>query len=67
MDVISSATRIPAKMMGLQDLIGTVEVGKQAGLIVVQHDPLEDLTALRSLIWTIKAGEAHTPEEWVQL
>lgn len=67
MDVISSATRISAKMMGLQDLIGTVEVGKRADLIVVQHDPLEDLAALRSLLWTIKGGEAHTPEEWMQM
>ena len=67
MDVISSATRIPAKMMGLQNLIGSVEVGKQADLIVVRHDPLEDLTALRSLIWTIKEGVAHTPEEWMRL
>lgn len=67
LDVISSATRIPAEMMGLQDLIGTVEVGKRADLIVVRDDPLENLSALRSLRWTIKEGEAHTPEEWMRL
>ena len=66
MDVISSATRIPAEMMGIQNLIGTVEVGKQADLIVVHNDPLKDLTALKSLMWTIKDGEARTPNEWMQ-
>ncbi len=67
MDVISSATRIPAEMMGLEKLIGTVEVGKRADLIVVQDDPLEDLSALKSLLWTVKDGEARTPEEWISM
>ena len=64
-DVISSATKIPSEMMGLEKLIGTVEVGKRADLIVVQDDPLENLSALKSLLWTIKDGEARTPEEWM--
>lgn len=66
MDTILSATRIPAEMMGLQNLIGTVEVGKWADLIVVRDDPLKDLSALRSLMWTIKDGEARTPAEWMK-
>jgi imidazolonepropionase-like amidohydrolase len=66
MDVILSATRIPAEMMGLQNHIGTVEVGKRADLIVVRDDPLKDLSALRSLMWTIKDGESRTPEEWMK-
>jgi imidazolonepropionase-like amidohydrolase len=66
MDVILSATRISAEMMGLQNLIGTVEVGKLADLIVVRDDPLKDLSALRSVMWTVKDGEARTPEEWME-
>ncbi len=65
MDVISSATRIPSEMMGLEKSIGTVEIGKRADLIVVQGDPLEDLSALKSILWTIKDGEARTPEGWM--
>jgi imidazolonepropionase-like amidohydrolase len=64
-DVISSATKIPSEMMGLEKLIGTIEVGKRADLIVVRDDPLKDLSALKSLLWTIKDGEARTPEEWM--
>jgi predicted amidohydrolase YtcJ len=66
MDVILSATRIPAEMMGIQNQIGTVEVGKWADLIVVRDDPLKDLSALRSLMWTIKDGEVRTPAEWLK-
>jgi len=65
MDVISSATRIPSEMMGLEKLIGTIEVGKRADLIIVRDDPLKDLSAFKSLLWTIKDGEARTPEEWM--
>ncbi len=65
MDVIASATRIPAEMMGLEKLIGTVEVGKRADLIVVKDDPLENISALKSLLWTIKDGQAGTPADWM--
>jgi imidazolonepropionase-like amidohydrolase len=67
MDVLQSATRIPAEMMGIGGLVGTVEVGKRADLIAVGEDPLEDLSALRrSIRWTIRDGEARTPREWMQ-
>lgn len=65
MDVISSATRIPAEMMGIEKITGTIEAGKRADLIVVRDDPLKDIKAVRSLMWTIKEGEARTPEEWM--
>lgn len=66
MDVISSSTRIPSEMMGLEKLIGTVEVGKRADLIVVKDDPLEDLSALKTIWWTIKDGEVRTPAGWME-
>ena len=55
------ATRTPAEMLGLADQIGTVEVGKRADLMIVRDDPLTDLGALRTIMWTIKDGVAHTP------
>ena len=65
MEVIASATRIPAEMMGKADRIGTLEKGKVGDMIVVRKDPLKDPSALESLLWTIKEGEALTPEEWM--
>jgi len=42
---ISSLTRINARIMGMQNQIGTIEPGKLADIIVVQGNPLFDITA----------------------
>ncbi len=65
MDVLCSATRIPAEMMGIGEETGTVEAGKEADLIVVPEDPLTDLTALQRVAWTIKSGVCRRPAEWM--
>ncbi len=64
-EAIKAATVTPAGMLGLDSKIGTIEVGKEADLIVVSNNPLIDLRALRNIQWTIKSGVAHTPEEWM--
>lgn len=65
-EVLASATRIPAEMMGVSHIMGTVEPGKQADLIVLDGDPLADLSALRSLRWVVKKGEARAPAQWIE-
>jgi hypothetical protein len=62
---LDSATRIPARMLGLSAEIGTVEPGKRADLLIVRGDPLKDLRELRKIVWTVKNGVAHTPAEWM--
>jgi hypothetical protein len=65
-EVLGTATLNAARMLGLDDQIGTVEVGKIADLIVVGDDPLVDLeSAMRSLRFTIRSGVARTPDEWM--
>ena len=64
-EVLRSATVTPARMMGIEDLVGTVEVGKRADLIVVRGDPLSNISALRELEWVIKDGELRRPAEWM--
>jgi len=44
MEAIVSATRTNAELIGMSDRLGTVEPGKLADLIVVNGNPLEDLT-----------------------
>jgi len=63
---LASATRTPAKMLGLATEIGTVEVGKRADLVIVRGDPLQDLRDLRNVLWTVKSGVARTPAEWMR-
>lgn len=51
-----SATLLNAKLAGIDHITGSVEKGKKADLIVCRTNPLEDLTALRSLSMVIKEG-----------
>jgi imidazolonepropionase-like amidohydrolase len=54
-----SATRDGATNAGLSELTGTLEVGKAADLIVVDGDPVTDITALRSIVLVAKDGVIH--------
>jgi imidazolonepropionase-like amidohydrolase len=66
LEVLRAATVNPARMLGLQDKIGTVEIGKVGDLIVVRDDPMMDVEqAMHSLQHTIRAGVARTPDDWM--
>jgi imidazolonepropionase-like amidohydrolase len=56
MEAIESATRIGAEALGKKDEFGTVEAGKYADLIVIDRDPLEDITVLGEVSWVMKEG-----------
>lgn len=56
MKVISAATRLPARLYGLGDELGTVEPGRLADLIVVDGNPLRRMSALRNVVHVIKGG-----------
>lgn len=64
-EAIKATTLNPAKMIGLENEIGTVEVGKSADLIVLRDNPLNDLKAFRSIQLAIKDGVVKTPKEWM--
>ena len=52
-------------MMGIEDLVGTIEVGKRADLIVVRRNPHDDISALREIEWVMRDGEIRRPAEWM--
>jgi imidazolonepropionase-like amidohydrolase len=61
MEAIVCATRNNAMVLGMQDEIGTLEAGKQADLIVVNGDPLADISVLRDrdkIVEVCKDGKA---------
>jgi imidazolonepropionase-like amidohydrolase len=65
-DALLAATRNPARMLGLEREVGVVRPGSVADLVVVDGDPLADLSSLRRLRWVIHDGEARRPEEWMR-
>jgi imidazolonepropionase-like amidohydrolase len=56
MRAISAATRVGARILGRGDELGTIEPGKLADLIVVEGDPLADITALGRVEVVVKNG-----------
>lgn len=54
-----SATRDGAENAGLSDLTGTIEVGKAADILVVDGDPVSDMTAMRNIVLVAKDGAIH--------
>ncbi len=48
MESLISATRTNAELFGMQDRIGTMEEGKLADLLVVEGNPLEDISVLQA-------------------
>ena len=65
-DAIKAATQTPAQMLGLSHEIGTIEVNKKADLAIIRENPLVDLSAFRSIQWTVKDGIALSPKEWME-
>jgi imidazolonepropionase-like amidohydrolase len=47
LDVIGWATRNGAELLGMKDELGTIESGKLADLLVVNGDPVADITVLQ--------------------
>ncbi|MDI9568595.1 MAG: amidohydrolase family protein [Bacillota bacterium] len=58
MQAIVAATKNGAELLGLSDQIGTVEAGKQADLLVVDGNPLEDIDAVTRVHLVFKGGKA---------
>lgn len=60
-DALIAATATGAKAVGLETLIGTIEPGKLADLVVIDGDPLDDISLLvdpERIYLVIQSGEA---------
>lgn len=65
MEAIQAATIVPARTMGLEKELGTIQKGKRADLILVNADPLADIHNTRKVEYVISNGVMyHTAELW---
>jgi imidazolonepropionase-like amidohydrolase len=63
MQVIQLATSGAAKVMRMDNEVGTVEAGKRADMILVQGDPLEHFSELRKVSRVVTKGRMYDPAE----
>lgn len=57
MRAIVAATGAAAECLGIDEQVGTLEPGKLADLVILDGDPLADITAIRRVKAVIKEGE----------
>lgn len=53
---LQMATINAARLLGHEDMLGTVEAGKYADLVAVPGDPLDDITVMSKVSFVMKAG-----------
>jgi imidazolonepropionase-like amidohydrolase len=59
MKTIVASTSLNAEILGLQDRIGSVTVGKLADLIAVSGNPLTDISVLQNVHFVMKGGTVY--------
>lgn len=56
-EALLAGTKVGAEACGIADETGTLEVGKYADAVLLESDPLQDITALRQVRSVIKQGQ----------
>ncbi len=59
-EALKTATITPARVMGIADSVGTVEVGKIADLVLLDANPLTDIGNTRRVAGVFTAGQYTT-------
>jgi len=56
---LRAATIEPARMLGAESDIGSLEVGKYADIVALAADPTKDIKALRTILLVMKGGNIY--------
>ena len=59
MEAIQSATSVAADFLEIADTHGTLAAGKQADIIAVPGNPLDDITAMERVSFVMKGGKIY--------
>lgn len=59
MDAMVSANSRAAEAMNLQDRIGAIAPGLEADIIALDGNPLDDITAVRRVVFVMKGGKIY--------
>ena len=59
METLKSATSVAAESLGMSNRIGAVAQGLEADLVATDGNPLEDITAVRRVVFVMKGGRVY--------
>ena len=63
MAALQSATMTTARLLGVEDELGSIAAGKLADIIAVTGDPIEDISLLRLVDFVMKDGVIYKKED----
>lgn len=61
LQALAAATTVPARFLDLQDVTGTIDIGKHADLVLLSADPLDDIENTRRIDTVILRGRVVRP------
>ncbi len=59
MQALQTATLMPARAMGLEGELGTIEAGKRADLTILPGNPLEDIASVAAAEFVVTGGRLY--------
>lgn len=66
-DVLRIATLDSARIVGVDDRTGSISVGKDADLVLLDGNPLDDIRAIRRATLVMKGNTAYQPDALYQV
>lgn len=64
MEALQAATRNPAIFLGMNDSLGTIEIGKAADFVLLDADPLVDIDNTRKITAVVLAVRYSRARLW---
>jgi len=59
MDAIKSATISAATLLGVENILGSIQKDKLADIVAVDGDPLQDITVMGKVVFVMKDGKVY--------
>lgn len=61
LQALQTATLVPARVMNMENISGSIAPGKRADIIITNNDPLQNISNIRRVIMVIKDGNIYDP------